>query len=26
VKTHGVDALGKFAKLHFKTTAQVAGE
>ena len=26
VKIHGVEALGKFAKLHFKTTAQVGGE
>ncbi len=26
VKTHGAEALGKFAKLHFKTTQQVTGE
>lgn len=26
VKAHGAEALGKFAKLHFKTTAQVGGE
>jgi ribonuclease HIII len=26
VKTHGADVLGKFAKLHFKTTDQVTGE
>lgn len=26
VKTHGADVLGKFAKLHFKTTQQVTGE
>lgn len=26
VKTHGADALSKFAKLHFKTTQQVTGE
>lgn len=26
VKTHGADALNKFAKLHFKTTEQVIGE
>ena len=26
VKAHGKDALGKFAKLHFKTTQQVVGE
>jgi ribonuclease HIII len=26
VKTHGSDALGKYAKLHFKTTQQVTGE
>ncbi len=26
VKIHGVDALSKFSKLHFKTTQQVTGE
>ena len=26
VKTHGKEVLGKFAKLHFKTTQQVVGE
>lgn len=26
VKTHGADSLGKFAKLHFKTTQQVMNE
>jgi len=26
VKTHGPEILGKFAKLHFKTTQQVTGE
>lgn len=26
VQTHGAEALGKFAKLHFKTTQQVTGE
>ena len=26
IKNHGADALGKFAKLHFKTTEQVTGE
>lgn len=26
MKTHGAEALGKFAKLHFKTTQQVTGE
>jgi ribonuclease HIII len=26
VKDHGADVLGKFAKLHFKTTQQVIGE
>lgn len=26
VKTHGAEVLGKFAKLHFKTTQQVTGE
>jgi ribonuclease HIII len=26
VKAHGSDALGKYAKLHFKTTQQVTGE
>ncbi|MFN9025064.1 MAG: ribonuclease HIII, partial [Akkermansiaceae bacterium] len=26
VKTHGADALSKFAKLHFKTTQQITGD
>jgi ribonuclease HIII len=26
VKAHGSDALGKYAKLHFKTTQQITGE
>ena len=26
IKSHGPEILGKFAKLHFKTTQQVCGE